>query len=156
METTYRQNAKHLTVDISQSISVALEKLSSSLGVSISQALSRILEGLPGLAPSELNTFEEPPRERRSSVSFNVSTRALTALDDSSLRSSLSRSSICRRILYGLLVTQEIGFVGYADNHGLLRRTQLILLFPEEGQVPPVDSASCRADFQTRVRRRYD
>ncbi len=137
METTYRQSAKPLTVDISQSISVALEKLSSNLGVSISQGLSRILEGLPGLAPSELNTFEEPPRGHRSSVSFNLSARALTALDDSSLRSGLSRSSICRRVLYGLLVTQEIGFIGYADNHGLLRRTQLIFVFPEEGQVPP-------------------
>ena len=137
METSHCYGARHLTVDISPSLLGALESFSESLCLSNGQGFSRIFEGLPGLDPSELGFFKEPPRRRRSSVSFRVSGSAISALDECSVRSGLSRSSICRRILHGLLFTQEIGFIGFTDNNYLLRRTQLVFLFPEETQLPP-------------------
>jgi hypothetical protein len=54
-------NTKVLAVETYSAIYSALEKFSSDLDISTAQGLSRILEGLPGLTPIDLRTFEEPP-----------------------------------------------------------------------------------------------
>ena len=133
-----RNNEKRLVVDLPLSMLNALESLSARLGLTNSESLGRILEGLTGLDPSELRCFEEPRDKRRNSREFLVSASAFSFLDEFSLRSGFSRSVICRRILNGLLFTNEIGmFWDFDQKKYLLQQTQLVFPFSKKTDLLP-------------------
>jgi hypothetical protein len=122
-----------LVVGLPQSVLSALESFAAESNLTLSQAFSKVLEGLPGLDPSEIQSFEEPRKKKRTTVRFLANSSLVCVLDDFSLRSGLSRSSICRRILFALLFTQEIAvYWSFSKRRNCLKRTQLVFPFFQE------------------------
>jgi hypothetical protein len=130
MKAPHCDDQSRLVVDLPSSLFTALESFSGRVGLPTTHVFSTILEGLPGLDPTEFGFFKEPKRERRSSVEFFVSASALFAVEQFSLWSGISCSGISRRVLYGLLFTQEIGISwDFEKQKKLLHRTQMDLPF---------------------------
>jgi len=68
------------------------------------------------LAPDEFALMPEPPNETDDPrVSLYVGRYALT-LEEISTRTHLSKSSVFRRLVYGLFVTKSLGFVQHSEN----------------------------------------
>jgi len=79
-------------------------------GLTSGDAMTRLLEGLPGLELDDLKSLKEPPREPRRTLRFNVSRYAVQVLDEISGWSGLGRSVICRKVYThsSLLVESEL------------------------------------------------
>jgi hypothetical protein len=75
-----------------------------------------LISYLDCLSPDELASIPEPPNEAENPrVSFYVGRYVLT-LEEISLKTRLSKSSIFRRLVYGLFVTKSLGFVQHSEN----------------------------------------
>jgi hypothetical protein len=97
------------------------------------EAMTRLLEGLPGLEPDDLKSLQDPPRERWQTFRFYVTKSALDALDEASRKSGVHCSIICRRVLYAIFVSRQIKFIWDAElGHFLLQRTQLHFDFADD------------------------
>jgi hypothetical protein len=75
-----------------------------------------LISYLDCLSPDELASLPEPPNETENPrVSFYVGRYVLT-LDEMSAGTQLSKSSILRRLVYGLFVTKSLRFVQHCEN----------------------------------------
>jgi hypothetical protein len=85
-------------------------------GLTIHDAARSVIDDLPDLTAEELDNLKEPPQEDDSPrVSLYVGRRYVDALNEVTCDSTLSVSSIFRRILYGLLVSGTVEFVQNGD-----------------------------------------
>jgi hypothetical protein len=130
---TKRENVELLVINLPASLMRWFGISAQREGLTSDEAMTRLLEGLPGLENGGIKSLEEPPREPRCSSRFHVSRAAVQALNETSCLSGLDRAKICRRVMYGILVTHQIRFLGDADSDQfLLRRTQLEFDFANE------------------------
>lgn len=92
-------------------------------GHSIHSAARSVIDALPSLTHDDLKTLKEPPREiDNPRISLYVGWRYLDALTATTRNSTLSVSSIFRRILFGLLITRTVQFVQHSDDSNLIFR----------------------------------
>ncbi len=83
---------------------------------SIHEAAARWISYLPSLSPDDLRTLKEPPRELDTpKVSLYVGWRVVDALTVATRNSGLTNSTIIRRLLYAVLVTDDLEFVQQND-----------------------------------------
>jgi hypothetical protein len=101
-----------ISTRIPRSLLQALRASAQRQGISLHEAARRLTDKLPSLTQADLRGLKEPPREPDSPrVSLYIGWSLLDVLSDAAHESSLSNSSIFRRLLYGFLVTKEIAFV---------------------------------------------
>jgi hypothetical protein len=85
-------------------------------GISLHEAARRLISGLPDFTSGELEQLPEPTREFETPrVSLYIGWRLIDVLISARRNTSLGDSNICRRLIYGLLVTNEIEFVQQND-----------------------------------------
>jgi hypothetical protein len=131
-----------LTVRTPASLQGTFELVTARQGLTIHAAATRVLDGLPGLTTFDLKALKEPPREfANRALSLSVSKFGLRALHDCSAKSGLTCSSIFRKLLYAILITQEIRFICIPNVNGfLLQRTQMHFDFDKssalDGPIP--------------------
>jgi hypothetical protein len=81
-------------------------------GLTRHEASRRMIVMLPDLAVNELKQLKDPPHEPYTArVSLYIGWRAVDILTAATHDSTLTNSTIFRRLLYGLLVTKELQFV---------------------------------------------
>jgi hypothetical protein len=101
-----------ISVRIPRSLLEALKASAQRQGISIHEAARRLTDKLPSLTRDDLRTLKEPPREQDSPrVSLYIGWDLLDVLADATHESNLTNSSIFRRLLFGFLVTKQVGFV---------------------------------------------
>jgi hypothetical protein len=80
--------------------------------ISFHEAARRWISYLPSLSRDDLDALREPPHEFDTpKVSLYVGWRAVDVLTVATRNCTLTNSTILRRLLYGLLVTNELRFV---------------------------------------------
>jgi hypothetical protein len=105
-----------ISVRIPQSLLEALKASAQRQGISIHEAARRLTDKLPSLTQADLRELKEPPREPDSQrVSLYIGWGLSDELSDAAHESSLSNSSIFRRLLHGLLMTKQVQFVQQHD-----------------------------------------
>lgn len=81
-------------------------------GISIHEAVSRVVLCLASLSSDELRALPEPPREPNTpKISLYIGWPAIDELAFVARGGTLSNSQILRRVLYGLLISKNISFV---------------------------------------------
>ena len=94
----------------------ALRATAQEHGISIHETAARWISYLPSLSQDELKTLREPPREFDTpKVSLYVGWRVVDALTVATRNSGLTNSTIIRRLLYAVLVTDDLEFVQQND-----------------------------------------
>jgi hypothetical protein len=135
--TNGERNGERLVIDAPRSLLEWLEIRARCQGLTSDEAMTRLLEGLPGLQIVDLKSLKNPPKESRRTVRLRVSKRGALALDESSSKSGLGRSLICSKLLYGLLVSQQVRITWDPElNQFLLQRTQLHFDFAGKNFTP--------------------
>jgi hypothetical protein len=81
-------------------------------GISIHEAVRRVVFCLASLSNDELISLPEPPRELNTpKISLYIGWDAIDELASVARDGTLSNSQTLRRVLYGLLITKNISFV---------------------------------------------
>lgn len=81
-------------------------------GISIHEAVRRVVFCLASLSSDEINALPEPPRELNTpKISLYIGWDAIDELVSIARDGTLSNSQVLRRVLYGLLITKNISFV---------------------------------------------
>lgn len=81
-------------------------------GISVHEAARRVISFLPSLSQDDLKSLREPPQEViTQKVSLYVGWRVIDFLTVATRNSKLTNSTIVRRVLYALLVTNDLKFV---------------------------------------------
>lgn len=89
--------------------------------IDVHEAARQVAAGLPGLSAADLLALPDPPGESAGErTSLYVGTRALDVLTILQNSTRLSRSTIFRRALYGLLVSRSLVFVQRGGNSRVL------------------------------------
>jgi hypothetical protein len=105
-----------VTVRLPLSLLGAVRATAQEHGISIHEAASRWLSYLPSLSSDDLRALKEPPREFDTpKISLYVGWRVIDALSAATRSSVLTNSTILRRLLYALLVTNDLEFVQHND-----------------------------------------
>jgi hypothetical protein len=105
-----------VTVRLPLSLLGAVRATAQEHGISIHEAAGRWISYLPSLSPGDLKALREPPREfDMPKVSLYVGWRVVDALTVATRNSDLTNSTIIRRLLYAVLVTNDIEFVQQND-----------------------------------------
>jgi hypothetical protein len=111
-------NLVSFSLRIASTLAVALEAAVAREHLTVDEAISLVLEGLPGLAIVDVRELVEPPREHLNRrLKLHPTERGLRILEEYSLRSALSLSSICRRLLCGILISGEIQLIHDPNAH---------------------------------------
>jgi hypothetical protein len=111
-------NIVSFSLRIASTLGVALESAVAREHLTVDEAISRVLEGLLGLTIVDVQALAEPPREyvnRR--LKLHLTKRGLCILEEYSLRSTLGISSICRKLLRGILISREIQLIHDPNTH---------------------------------------
>jgi hypothetical protein len=86
-------------------------------GISIHEAVSRVVLCMAFLSSDELMALAEPPRELNTpKISLYIGWRAIDVLASVARGGTLSNSQILRRVLYGLLISKKLLFVQHDDH----------------------------------------
>jgi hypothetical protein len=105
-----------ISVRLPLSLVGALRATAQEHGISTHEAASRWISYLPSLSLDELKTLKEPPRELDTPrVSLYVGWRVVDALTVATRNSGLTNSTIIRRLLYAVLITDDLEFVQQND-----------------------------------------
>jgi hypothetical protein len=105
-----------ISVRLPLSLVGALHATAQEHGISIHEAASRWISYLPSLSRDDLRMLKEPPRELETpKVSLYVGWRIVDVLIVATRNSGLVTSSIIRRLLSAVLVTDDLEFVQQND-----------------------------------------
>ena len=105
-----------ISVRLPLSLAGALRATAQEHGISSHEAARRWISYLPSLSQDDLKTLKEPPREFDTpKVSLYVGWRIVDALTVATRNSGLTNSTIIRRLLYAVLVTDDLEFVQQND-----------------------------------------
>jgi hypothetical protein len=105
-----------ISVRLPRSLFGALRATADQHGISIHEAARRWTSYLPSLSEDDLKALTEPPRELDTpKVSLYLGWRVIDALTIATRNSALTNSTIIRRLLYAVLVTDDIEFVQQND-----------------------------------------
>jgi hypothetical protein len=105
-----------VTVRLPLSLLGAVRATTQEHGISIHEAARRWVSYLASLSPDDLRALKEPPREFDTpKVSLYLGWRGVDALTAAMRNSGLKNSTIIRRLLYAVLVTNDIEFVQQDD-----------------------------------------
>lgn len=101
-----------ISVRLQQSLLGCFRASAEHQGITIHEAAKRLIFVLSSITFDQIMELKEPPAELTNPrISLYVGWRALDALVIATRQSKLTNSAIFRRLLYGLLVTNEIAFV---------------------------------------------
>jgi hypothetical protein len=81
-------------------------------GISIHEAVRRVVFCVASLSSNELIALPEPPRELNTpKISLYIGWDAIDELASVTRDGTFSNSQVLRRVLYGLLITKNVSFV---------------------------------------------
>jgi hypothetical protein len=105
-----------VTVRLPLSLLGAVRATAQEHAISIHEAARRWVSYLPSLSPDDLRALKEPPREFDTpKTSLYLGWRVVDALSAATRNSGLTNSTIIRRLLYAVLVTDDLEFVQQND-----------------------------------------
>lgn len=105
-----------ISVRLPRSLLGAFRATAQEHDISIHDAASRWISYLPSLCPDDLKALTEPPREFDTpKVSLYIGWRVVDALTVATRNSGLTNSTIIRRLLYAVLITDDLEFVQQND-----------------------------------------
>jgi hypothetical protein len=106
-----------VTVRLPLSLLGAVRATAQEHSISIHDAASRWISYLPSLSPDDLKVLREPPREFDTpKVSLYIGWHVVDALTVATRNSGLTISTVIRRLLYALLITDDLEFVQQNDH----------------------------------------
>ena len=123
-----------MIVCLSASLAEALRAAAARQGITQNEAWRRIVCGLPGLTGSDLRSLPEPPRKNvERAIKIDLPSSYLEILHIAESIAQISISSVCRRILYALLITRTVHFIaGESSDDFRLELTQKDFEFAED------------------------
>jgi hypothetical protein len=105
-----------VTVRLPLSLLGAVRATAQEHAISIHEAARRWVSYLPSLSPDDLRVLKEPPREFDTpKTSLYLGWRVVDVLSAATRNSGLTNSTIIRRLLYAVLVTDDLEFVQQND-----------------------------------------
>lgn len=101
-----------VSVRLPPTLREAFQAMAHSQGLTVHDASRRLVVALYTLSQDDLKKLKEPPWEPGSQrISLYIGWRCIGALWAATRNSTLTNSTIFRRLFYGLFVSQEIEFV---------------------------------------------
>jgi hypothetical protein len=101
-----------ISIRIPRSLLGAFRLAAERKGLTVHDAARFIISALPSVTPDDLAALREPPDELDAPrVSLYIGWRSVDVLARAIDQTSLTNSTVLRRLLFALLVTKEIGFV---------------------------------------------
>jgi hypothetical protein len=101
-----------LSVRLPLSLLGILRAIAGQQSMTIHETARRVLAGLSSLTPDQLRELKEPPREIASQrISLYVGWPLMDELAEMTQDAALTNSAVFRRLLYALLVTNQVLFV---------------------------------------------
>jgi hypothetical protein len=101
-----------ISVRLPRSLFAAFQTVVERQRITVHSAAQQLLDGLNDLSAADLRALPNPPQEGDSPrLSLYVGIDGVDDLDDFVHSTGLSRSTIFRRLLYGLLIDRSLRFV---------------------------------------------
>lgn len=105
-----------VSVRLPRSLLGSFQEVTERQGSTVHAAARGLVSALASLTEDDVKALKEPPCELdKQRISLYVGWRLIDVLIGITRHSTLTNSSVFRRLLYGLLVTREIEFVQDGD-----------------------------------------
>jgi hypothetical protein len=122
------------TISVPASLADAFNAATRQQAISQAEASRRIICGIRGLSGADLRSLPEPPREnRRCDIEIYLPVSYRTTLSKTEQVARMDISAVFRRVLYALLITQEVHLVtGGGANDCVLEVRQMHFEFADD------------------------